>query len=254
VSTPSLQATSSIKRTDAAHRDVSYANESYDTLFKRAATQRMYVLERSQSTEEDCHTGHEDCPIHRFKIAGTTGNVYTVIISHIPTCSCPNTAFKRDDSDQALCKHTLYILHYVLKAPERLCYQNAFLTSELKEITENAPALSAAVEETPTNDEGSNNRKPIEDDCPICCIPFDPEGDKITWCQTACGNNIHDECFKLWTMTKAEGNVTCPFCRTLWHTNESALPGEQTETLVDVQMAQRINGYHNVGDQLDYDD
>jgi len=214
----------------------------------------MYVLSRSQSTEENCHAGHEDCPVHRFQIAGTTGNVYTVIISHVPTCSCPNTNFKRDDSDQALCKHMLYILHYVLKVPEHLCYQNAFLSSELREITDNAPSLSAAVKEEPQDDGDGSNRKPIEDDCPICCMPFEPDGEKITWCQAACGNNIHEGCFNLWEMTKPKGQVSCPFCRTLWHTNMPALPGEQTETLVDVQMAQRVNGYYNVRDQLTYDD
>jgi hypothetical protein len=219
-------------------------------LFNRATTQRMFVLSRSQSTELNCHACHEDCPIHRFKIAGTTGNVYTVIISHIPTCSCPNTSFKADKSGQALCKHMLYILHYVLKAPERLCQQTAFLTSELKEITDNAPALpTETVEQTPND----GNRKPVEDDCPICCMPFAPDSENIVWCQAACGNNIHEECFKLWAHSKKE-NVTCPFCRTLWHTNTQALPGEQTETMVDVQMAQCVNGYYNVRDQLDYEE
>jgi hypothetical protein len=229
---------------------VPYATDSYNTLFKRATTQRMYVLSRTQTTEANCHAGHEDCPVHRFKIAGTTGNVYDVIISHIPSCSCPNTSFKKDKSEQALCKHMLYILHYVLKAPERLCQQNAFLTSELKEITDNAPALpTETVEETPSD----GNRKPVEDDCPICCMPFAAEKEEITWCQAACGNNIHEDCFKLWAHTKP-GHVTCPFCRTPWHTNTQALPGEQTETMVDVQMAQRVNGYYNVRDQLDYEE
>ena len=45
-----------------------------------------------------------------------------------------------------------------------------------------------------------------------------------------------------------------PFCRTLWHTETQALSGEQTETMVDVQMAQRVDGYYNVRDQLDYEE
>lgn len=225
----------------------------------------MFVLSRSQATEEDCHAGHDDCPIHRFKIAGSTGNVYTVIISHIPICSCPNTNFKSNNSDQALCKHMLYVLHYVLKAPERLCHQNAFLTSELKEITANAPTLPtifSAAEEIPNDDANSNStttRKPIEDedDCPICCMPFAASSEEITWCQAACGNNIHEQCFDLWAHTKPEGHVTCPFCRSLWHSNSEslrALPGEHSETMVEVQMARRVGGYYNVREQLDYDD
>ena len=57
----------------------------------------------------------------------------------------------------------------------------------------------------------------------------------------------------MWAHTKPKG-VTCPFCRTLWHTETQALSGEQTETMVDVQMAQRVDGYYNVRDQLDYEE
>ena len=68
------------------------------------------------------------------------GNVYTVTISHTPTCTCPVGIFK-NKSKETLCKHALYILHNVLKVPEHLKQQNAFLTSELKEIFANAPPL-----------------------------------------------------------------------------------------------------------------
>ena len=153
----------------------------------------------TQVCEENCHTHDKECPIHRISIAGSTGDVYTVIISHLPTCSCPNTSFKRSDSGQALCKHVLYVLHYVLKVPEHLRYQNAFLTSELKEITANAPALPTVVIEKEETHDG--NRKPIEDDCPICCMEF-AKDDKVTWCRAACGDNIHQDCFDLWTQTK----------------------------------------------------
>ena len=229
--------------------DVSYMTDSYRTFLQRASSQRMFVLSRTQGFEENCHAHDEECPIHQIKIAGSTGNVYTVIISHLPTCSCPNTSFKRNDSGQALCKHVLYVLHYVLKAPEHLRYQNAFLTSELKEITDNAPALPTAVIEMEETHDG--NRKPVEDDCPICCMEFTKD-DKVTWCRAACGNNIHQECFDLWAKTR-KNNVTCPYCRTLWQDDKPAKSGEQSETLVDVKMTQRTGGYFNVRDQLDYD-
>jgi len=142
----------------------------------------MVVLERYRGVEESCHANHDDCPYHEVKLAGTTGNVYSVIISHLPTCSCPNTAFKAKNSGHALCKHILYVLHFVLKAAHHLCYQNAFLTSELKEIDANAPALPEQVKEEEPMD---GKRKPIEDDCPICCMEFDRQDD-VTWCRAAC--------------------------------------------------------------------
>ena len=85
--------------------------DSYKTFLDRASTQRMFVLSRTQGYEENCHAHDKECPIHQIKIAGSTGNVYTVIISHLPTCSYPNPSFKRNGSDQALCKHVLYVLH-----------------------------------------------------------------------------------------------------------------------------------------------
>jgi predicted nucleic acid-binding Zn finger protein len=224
--------------------------DSYKTFLERASTQRMFVLSRTQGVEENCHAHNENCPIHQIKIAGSTGNVYTVIISHLPTCSCPNTSFKRNDSGQALCKHVLYVLHYVLKVPQHLRYQNVFLTSELKEITKHAPALPTAVVEMEETHDG--NRKPVEDDCPICCMEF-AKDDDVTWCRAACGNNIHQDCFNLWAKTKAKDNVTCPYCRTLWQDDKPAKSGEQSETLMDVKMTQRTGGYFNVRDQLDYD-
>lgn len=168
----------------------------------------------------------------------------------MPSCSCPNTSFKRNDSGEALCKHVLYVLHYVLKAPEHLCYQNAFLTSELKEITANAPPLPAAANSSEESNDG--NRKPIEDDCPICCMDFGKD-EKITWCRAACGNNIHEECFNLWAKTKPKDQVTCPYCRSKWEDDKPPKFGGQTETMVDVRMTERIGGYFNVRDQLDYD-
>jgi hypothetical protein len=96
------------------------------------------------------------------------------------------------------------------------------------------------------------NRKPVEDDCPICCMEF-AKDDKVTWCRASCGNNIHRECFNLWAKTKLNDNATCPYCRTLWQDDKPAKIGEQSETLMDVKMTQRTGGYFNVRDQLDYD-
>ena len=218
---------------------------SYEIFLDRAKTQRLVVLGRSRGHEESCHAGHDDCPYHEVKIAGTTGNVYTVIVSHQPTCSCPNIAFKRKTSGDALCKHILYVLHYVLKAPELPCYQNAFLSSDLKTIDDAAPPLAT---ESVAAAENDGCRKPVEDDCPICCMDFE-EGEQVTWCRAACGNNVHTACFDQWARMKAK--VTCPFCRTEWEYGDSK-GTRQTSNIGNVKMpAQRgSNGYFNVADQL----
>ena len=79
------------------------------------------------------------------------------------------------------------------------------MTSELKEIFSKAPALPSQVAEDEPLD---GNRKPIDDDCPICCMEFE-DGEEITWCRAACGNNVHTGCFDAWAKTKAGKSISC---------------------------------------------
>ena len=221
--------------------------KSYHDFVKRANTQRMFVLDRERGVEEDCHTHHTDCPYETVEIAGSKGNVYTVTISHMPSCTCPVGIFTKNGEEE-LCKHALYVLHHVLKVPEHLKKQNAFLTSELKEIFSNAPALPTEVAEEEPKD---GNRKPMEDDCPICCIEFE-DGEQVVWCRAACGNNVHKACFDQWARTKA-GHVTCPFCRTPWQDEEAPETQKVNVATVKIPTVRGADGYRNVRDQLDYD-
>lgn len=227
-------------------RYVPEPTSSYETFLGRARTQRLVVLGRSRGHEENCHAGH-DCPYYEVKIAGTTGNVYTVIISHQPTCSCPNTAFKRKNSGDALCKHILYVLHFVLKAPEHLCIQNAFMSSELKTIDEGVPPMPT--ESAAAKEDHDGRRKPVQDDCPICCMDFEEE-EEITWCRAACGNNIHAACFDQWARMK--DRTTCPFCRTEWDYGDAKKGKRLNANVENIKMpSQRgSSGYYNVADQL----
>jgi hypothetical protein len=165
--------------------------DSYNTFLDRARKQKMFVLQRFRGVEKNCHANHDDCPYHEIQLAGTTSNVYKVVITHLPYCNCPNSDFKAQNSGQALCKHVLYVLRFVLKAPEHLCYQNAFLTSELREIDACAPALPDQTVEEKVMD---GKRKPVEDDCPICCMEF-AKGEEITWCCAACESVMSKSCF-----------------------------------------------------------
>ena len=136
---------------------------------------------------------------------------------------------------QAMCR--------VLHAPQHLQYQLALITSELREIFEKAPPIPAA--DASTTD---NNRKPYssDEDCPICCMPFEPEKEEIVFCKAACGNNVHKECFEQWAATKRakRAQVTCPFCRTPW----------QVDGEIAGQLAKEGNvndeGYVNIASQL----
>lgn len=141
--------------------------DSYNTFLERARTQKIVILEHVSGCEQNCHANDEACPYNDVKIAGPTGNFYKVIISPLSTCSCPNRNFEKGGA--AVCNHIMYVLHLVLKALEHLCYQDAFLTSELHDIDANAPALPAAAIEVDAMD---GKRKAIEHDCPICFMEF----------------------------------------------------------------------------------
>ncbi|KAL9634655.1 MAG: hypothetical protein Q9204_002903 [Flavoplaca sp. TL-2023a] len=145
-------------------------------------------------------------------MAGTTGNIYTITITHLPTCTCP------DNRKGNQCKHIVYVLHNVLKAPQHLQYQLAFLTPELQQIFTQAPApLPASSAATADNtDKEPSNRKEISGDCPICFMEFDPVAEEIIFCQAGCGNNIHKQCFEQWAHAQGSGSVKCVYCRTPW--------------------------------------
>jgi hypothetical protein len=156
----------------------------------------MFVLDRRrQGTEEE--------PEEVIEMAGSTGNIYHITVGRIPSCTCP------DSMKGNQCKHIIYVLHNVLKAPEHLRYQLAFLSSELCDIFANAPLLQASAEDA---DSGHpSNRKAIDGDCPICFTEFDAATEDIVWCRAACGNNIHKACFEQWAASQAGKEVRCVY-------------------------------------------
>lgn len=207
---------------------------------ERATTQRMYILERKRHSNPDCPHSTPDCPIEVVDLAGTTGNIYTVTISHIPTCSCPNFA-----KGNPQCKHILYVLVKVLKAPDPLHYQLAFLTSELHRIFDNAGPLPT---DTASAQDTDGKRKPIEGDCPICVEELNPDTENIVWCSAACGNNLHKACFDQWAASKSNKKVTCPYCRTPWESTVDAQALKNVDR--DDNATRNADGYVNIAGQL----
>ncbi|TQN66683.1 E3 ubiquitin-protein ligase Zswim2, partial [Colletotrichum shisoi] len=206
--------------------------QSFHDVYHRATTQRFYVLERRR-----CGTDY--APEEEVELTGSTGNVYTVHIGQVPSCSCPHSLKGNQ------CKHWLYVMSRVLRAKYEHTYQLALVPSELREIFANAPPIDA-----PADGSQDKNRKPIDGDCPICFCEFEAESkETIVWCRAACGQNIHKECFETWAATKRRGgggggDVTCPFCRSVWQGDEKMVK--------DIKKGGKVTreGYVNVADQL----
>ena len=204
---------------------------SYLEVRDRALTQRMFALDRQRGSTLD----H---PTETISLAGTTGNVYTIVVDKVPSCDCPHA--KKGNQ----CKHLAYVLSRVLRVPAELEYQLAFTSSELRLIFERAPPLPSETAEAGGDNQGGN-RKPLEGECPICCVDFEPEsGETILYCRAACGNNIHKTCFQQWAATKRGGNVTCPFCRAPWQGDEQDVKN------VARHGKKNAEGYVNVASQL----
>ena len=155
----------------------------------------MFVIDRKR---QDLN----GIPQEVVELVGSTGNVYHVTIKQLPSCTCP------DAGRGNTCKHIIYVLRLVLKAPSDLEYQASFLQPELKQIFDAAP-LPQVGSEAENSDE--SKRKPIDGDCPICFMEFESESEQLVWCKSACGNNIHKECFEKWAKSQDGKEVRCVY-------------------------------------------
>ncbi|CAG8448241.1 4517_t:CDS:2 [Funneliformis mosseae] len=179
---------------------------------ERAETQKMYLISRTIVSQFQ----------QNFIIMGPTGIVYTVVISHVPNCTCIDfKTFKP-------CKHILFVYLKILSLPRdsKDIFQIAHLTKELHVIFAKTrrmldPRVMASYRirrryRAYITGAACQKRRPIEGgDCAICYEKFDENDDNIVWCQKGCGNNLHKACYDQWKRTRS-GIVTCVYCRDMW--------------------------------------
>mmetsp|Transcript_20267 Transcript_20267/g.61541 ORF Transcript_20267/g.61541 Transcript_20267/m.61541 type:complete len:262 (-) Transcript_20267:47-832(-) len=168
------------------------------------------------------------CRSQEFAVLGSTGNLYDVIISRLPRCSCPD--FARGN----LCKHILFVYLKVLKVSPQseLIYQKALLSTEVAQVLDGAPPAARAVmasgevvsaynELTGRSPAPAPEGKPKPKgdgeeptECPICFEDL-PSGGDVRRCATCIGGVLHAACFARWSETQRKMGkvVTCPMCR-----------------------------------------
>lgn len=56
----------------------------------------MFVIDRTRG-------GTDEIPEETIDMAGTTGNIYNITISQLPSCTCP------DNQKSNQCKHIVYV-------------------------------------------------------------------------------------------------------------------------------------------------
>ena len=205
---------------------------SFMVKLHRARTQRMIVLSRRRQTTQS------GAPAEEIDIVGSTGNIYTVCIDHQPSCTCPDSINGNE------CKHKVYALHNVLKAPEVLVYQLALLRPELEQIFANAPPIPTDIAEDEDSDTKGDNRKPTDGECSICYMDLDPDHNKLVWCKAQCGHNLHKSCFDQWAASQRGNEVRCVYCRTPWQMESGDVEAARNSGQLGA------DGYINVADQF----
>ncbi|WVR05182.1 hypothetical protein IAU60_002194 [Kwoniella sp. DSM 27419] len=236
--------------------------ETYFKKFKKAISQRMFMVDRARG-------GSVAYPQEEFQILGSTGNVYTTVIASKIKCNCPDYIF----NGRTICKHSIFVLIRILKVAEEsdLWYRATLSNQELQMIFEAAPldphesvAASADISsawrianglEVPGDTTDKTQDAPIEapihakrqdavgEDCPVCYEEMtqdDIDQNKLVFddAPTGCGKPLHSECFSMWVTTAQNkgDRVTCVWCRGHWHvpgiTDQSPSKGKGSNRVV----------------------
>lgn len=151
-----------------------------------------------------------------YKIMGSTGNVYDVILDNKPSCTCPDCKYRG-----MKCKHIYFVLIKILKLTDD---KNSFTNEELKvlikkkDITDGIKVDNSILIKYKKCVDGSIEQIPIkprtDDLCPICMDDI-TNGEEYESCQWSCGNCVHVDCFDVWK-TK-QGNDDCIVCKTSFY-------------------------------------
>jgi Ring finger domain/SWIM zinc finger len=212
--------------------------------WERAATQRLYLIQQSEIPVHESVV--DESTAVDFTVLGSTGNVYTVSLGLLPTCTCPDFSRRQDT-----CKHIMFVLLKVagLGLDNPLAYQKAYISTELKElfgilrlrrvggssVLANARVRAAVASAQGTSIDSSNDtaaneaddanggvqRRSLQEgednDCPICFddLAQEPEH-KLTYCRGTCGTNFHAACITRWFSAGNSAHKNCPNCRQVW--------------------------------------
>lgn len=169
----------------------------------RGVTQKLYLVETIEKTKE-CE--------REYLVMGSTGNVYSVLITNKSTCTCPD--FKKRESR---CKHIFFVLMKIMQVedPDQDVYSNDELIDMFKRIPKVTDILcvSKEVKKKYENLKNKNiTEKDLDDMCPICLDELE-NGTDLCHCRFSCGRHVHVECFEMIMKNKKK---YCIYCKQSW--------------------------------------
>lgn len=154
----------------------------------RAKQQNIYIVDR-QITETDAV----------FNIMGTTGKIYTVSLTGLPSCTCPDYT-----RNHKRCKHILFMLVRIFNCSDP--YQILFTPLEIQHYIQQYNSSFTKY---------LNNEPLCQDDtCVICLEPLQ-NGTSYVFCSRSCRRCLHSTCFQMLTQytTNYQRQAKCPYCK-----------------------------------------
>ncbi|KAG7144908.1 hypothetical protein HYQ46_006358 [Verticillium longisporum] len=189
------------------------ANEKTHASTKKALTQRMTLVKRQDATEWDDWNsyGPANTNFANFYIRGSD-KTYCITINDSPKCDCPAKKYK----PQNHCKHIIYVLVHILRAPEALIHQRKLLEDEIRALLTQGPNLRPTLNQInndPTMKDGIAKDKTAQD-CPVC---YQSLGDEDSVTCVTCGRHAHESCHKKWEHENSGwGPLKCLTCQSIW--------------------------------------
>ena len=176
---------------------------------ERCYTDNIYLIESLQP--------EEDYPYERnYLIMGNSGNTYTVTISNMPSCTCPDYTTRGNR-----CKHIYFVLIRIMNIYNYT--DEEYSDEELAQMFLNIPDIAKNLMyqgEKPEEQKEVKQKFEKDDVCPICLDPLE-NGKELDYCKYSCGQTIHKKCFSMWE--KSKGGI-CVFCRGKWYSNYPSKP------------------------------
>ncbi|TDZ26792.1 hypothetical protein Cob_v000913 [Colletotrichum orbiculare MAFF 240422] len=201
------EAFGAISRTisDAGERRffVGLDNSKYISAAKRAMTECMCIVDNVLKDDFGV-------PNVSFKVSNGI-DWYTVTIGPKTGCTCPAAVYNHTTN----CKHVIYVLSHVLRAPECLLPQKTIFVDELAKILDNAPKMGPSDEELESDPAWKDGVvKPKNGkSCPVC---YKEHCEKETVCCGKCGHHTHLLCFDIFKRHSRHFGPKCPMCRADW--------------------------------------
>ena len=176
---------------------------------ERCYTDNIYLIESLQP--------EEDYPYERnYLIMGNSGNTYTVTISNMPSCTCPDYTTRGNR-----CKHIYFVLIRIMNIYNYT--DEEYSDEELAQMFLNIPDIAKNLMyqgEKPEEQKEVKQKFEKDDVCPICLDPLE-NGKELDYCKYSCGQTIHKKCFSMWE--KSKGGI-CVFCRGKWYSSFPSKP------------------------------